>query len=350
MGRLTLRMLKFRGRIFLYVCIEASQERVGDRIGHESFSQDESEPFCVRRQRPAGAGQQNAYHDESVDLFHGSRIPDLACREGLCHEDRSKMNEPATQRFLRDICARFHFRAMRADSVAFTTAPCPVGSAVGVRARAKQQRQVDDTRTIISALLGCWSEPTLAVARRIGVTKSELDDYLTGQGTSTEDVLARLKTVVGLVNRHIPCADDTTRPATATTSYVLFGGNAPERVSAAYDLLIGGNSNGFSVEIVPRGRAPAPRWRYVVVMRESIKPSLMCLARFGRGARMLERGQLARFRGEHAVAPAFFDAIEGLRTGVEQRPTRALSAMRELCEAWPSDIDEIRTAPSTATT
>jgi len=87
------------------------------------------------------------------------------------------MNEPATQRFLRDVGARFHFRAMRADSAALTTAPCPVGKAAGVPAGAKRQRQVDDTRTIISALLGCWSEPSLAVARRIGVTKGELDDY-----------------------------------------------------------------------------------------------------------------------------------------------------------------------------
>lgn len=247
-----------------------------------------------------------------------------------------------TLRYARHVGARFQFRAMLADTDAFDTALTRVGEVNRTATRETRAGRVDDVRTTIAALLGCWPEPSLAVAARIGVTKSELDAYLVGQRAINESALTRLAKVTGFDRLRDACTSDANRSAMTGISYVLFGSNTPERVSAAYDVLIGGDPAGVSVEVVPGGRAPAQRWRYLLIMRDSQPPSLMCLARTGRSARMLDTGQLAGFRGELAVAAGFYDALETLRTMVEQRPTRVLSAMGGFCEAWAQDIDRVR--------
>lgn len=289
-------------------------------------------------------------HGQSVDCFCPDRIPVLEggqnptveVRSGFGRDDSEMTVQQDILRCSRHVGARFQFRAMFADTDAFDTASTRVGEADRTVAREEREGRVDDVRTTIAALLGCWPEPSLAVAARIGVKKAELDAYLAGQRAITDGALTRLARITGFDPMHGACSGDANHSVTTGISYVLFGSNTPERVTAAYDVLIGEDPTAVSVEVVPDGHAAAQRWRYLLILRESRPPSLMCLARTGRSARMLDTGQLARYRGELAVAAGFYDAFETLRIWVEQRPTCVLSAMGRFCEAWAQDIDRVR--------
>jgi hypothetical protein len=201
--------------------------------------------------------------------------------------------------------------------------------------------QVANAREIVSALLGCWPEPLLAVARRVGLTKGELDAWLAGNGALPRNALARLMAIFGLTflqGEQSEHEADAARPVTTGERYVLLAGNASERVSTVYNFLIGADAAGASVELVPAGRSPAHCWRYLLIMRQPDAPSLICFPRIGRSARMLDNGQLAGFCGQLAVNPDFYGAVQASRTDLEQRPTRALEAMRGLCGQFAEDI------------
>jgi hypothetical protein len=268
--------------------------------------------------------------------------------------------EQGALRFLRDVSLRIQLRGMTTDRDAFTDTLTPVEEAdvaviPGKRGYPDRQQisgqnlacpqvvtmREDDARKIISALLGCWPEPSLAVAKRVGVGKIGLDSYLAGQGTLPGAALSRLMAVFGLAPVHRERLTDAKRPVTTVEHYVLLAGNAPERVSTAYDFLVGEDPIRSSVEIVPAGRAPDHRWRYLLIMRQPDIPSLICFPRIGHSAWMLDEGQLPQFRGQLAVGLAFYDAVEALRADVEQRPTRVLEAMRGLYGTWEADIGQI---------
>jgi hypothetical protein len=253
---------------------------------------------------------------------------------------------------LRSVGSRFRVEPRVADGVD-ATAVVSVEEARGAhphirlpeRSAASVQKvaaREDNLGEIVSALLGCWPEPLLAVARRVGVTKAALDAYLARKGTLPDDTLSRLMAVLGLTftlnGEHLADAD---RFVKSVERYVLFAGNTPRRVSRAYDFLIGGDRKAASVELVPAGHAPGHLWRYLVVMRQPDAPSLICFPRYGRSAEMLERGQLTWFHGRLAVDPAFYNAVEAMRAGVEQRPTRVLHAMRGLYSLRAADIAQI---------
>jgi hypothetical protein len=268
--------------------------------------------------------------------------------------------EQGALRFLRNVSLRFQVRGMTTDRDAFAGTLTPVEEAdvvviPGKRGYPDGQQipgqnlaspqvvtmREDDAREIISALLGCWPEPSLAVAKRVGVAKIELDAYLAGQASLSDAALSRLMAVFGLTSVHRERLTDEKRPVTTVEHYVLLAGNAPERVSKVYDFLLGDDPVRSSVELVPAGRAPGHRWRYLLIMRQRDIPGLICFPRIGRSARMLDEGQLPQFRGQLAVGPAFYDAVEALRADVEQRPTRVLEAMRELYRTWAADIGQI---------
>jgi hypothetical protein len=274
--------------------------------------------------------------------------------------DLKTAREEGALRFLRNVSLRFQVRGMTTDRNAFggTLAPVeeadvavipgkrgyPDGQQISDKNLAFPQvvtMREDDAREIISALLGCWPEPSLAVAKRVGVAKIELDSYLAGRATLPDAALSRLMAVFGLTSVHRERLTESKRPVTTVEHYVLLAGNAPERVSTVYDFLVGEDPIRSSVELVPAGRAPGHRWRYLLIMRQPDIPSLICFPRIGHSARMLDEGQLPQFRGQLAVGLAFYDAVEALRADVEQRPTRVLEAMRGLYGTWEADIGQI---------
>ena len=253
---------------------------------------------------------------------------------------------------MRSVGSRFRVEPRVADGVD-ATAVVPVEEARGahphVRVPDRNSASVQNVATgednlgeIVFALLGCWPEPLLAVARRVGVTKAALDAYLARKGALPDETLSRLMAVLGLTfASNGEQLTDAKRFVKSVERYVLFAGNAPQRVSRAYDFLIGGDRKAASVELVPAGHAPGHLWRYLVVMRQRDVPSLICFPRLGRSAELLERGQLTQFHGRLAVDSAFYDAVEAMRAGVEQRPTRVLHAMRGLYSMRAADISRI---------
>ncbi|KAA1001652.1 hypothetical protein FVF58_38995 [Paraburkholderia panacisoli] len=268
--------------------------------------------------------------------------------------------EQGALRFLRNVSLRLQLRRVATDRDAFADTLTPVEEAdvAGIPGKRgyPDGRQIlgqelafpqvvtireDDAREIISALLGCWPEPSLAVAKRVGMAKIELDSYLAGQATLSDAALSRLMAVFGLTSVHHERLTGAKRPVTTVEHYVLLAGNAPERVSTVYDFLVGEDPIRSSVELVPAGHAPGHRWRYLLIMRQPDIPSLICFSRIGRSARMLDEGQLPQFRGQLAVGLAFYDAVEALRADVEQRPARVLEAMRGLHGTWEADIGQI---------
>ncbi|CAB3809452.1 hypothetical protein LMG28614_07036 [Paraburkholderia ultramafica] len=268
--------------------------------------------------------------------------------------------EQGALRFLRNVSLRFQVRGMIADRKAFAGTLAPVEEAnvaiIPGKGGYPDGQQIpgqnlafpqvvtlreDGAREIISALLGCWPEPSLAVAKRVGVAKIELDSYLAGQTTLSDAAMSRLMAVFGLTSVHRERLTGAKRPVTTVEPYVLLAGNAPERVSTVHDFLVGEDPIRSSVELVPAGRAPGHCWRYQLIMRHADIPSLICFPRIGRSARILDEGQLPQFRGQLAVGPAFYHAVEAMRADVEQRPTRVLEAMRALYRTWAADIGQI---------
>jgi hypothetical protein len=225
-------------------------------------------------------------------------------------------------------------------SLAPATGTAPIEMAAAASPQAIAPRE-DECGEIVSALLGCWPEPLLAVARRIGVTKAELDAWLAGKGILPCEALSRLMSVFGLASLHKEHAACAKRPVTTAGQYVLLAGNEPQRVSRAYTFLIGRCAKAASIELLPAGHLPANRWRYLLVMRQPGLAGLICFPRTGRSARMLESGQLPRFHGQIPVAPALYDAIEALRADVEQRPARVLKAMGEMHALRTTEIAQV---------
>jgi hypothetical protein len=194
---------------------------------------------------------------------------------------------------------------------------------------------------IVSALLGCWPEPILVVARRVGVTKPELDAYLAGQSGVSEAIISRLMQELGLrYDRETLLADGSYRVA-SINYYVLIAGNAMQRVLDAYDFLMDRGDQPRSVELVPSDQSPGHRWRYLLITHQSEMPSLICFARIGRAASLLERGQLTAFQGRFNVDPALYAAVASLRKEVEQQPSRAMCAMRGFYDRWKTDVSQI---------
>jgi hypothetical protein len=255
-------------------------------------------------------------------------------------------------RLLRHAGMRFVLAKTAAGGNAFTpaqvAAPCARNARVD---NARQDRdplsstiatlQAANARDIVSALLGCWPEPSLAVARRAGITKVELHAWLAGTGVLPDDALSCLMAIFGLtpLNR-VRCESgaDAESPVATARHYVLIAGNAPERVATIHNVLIGASPIGASAELVPAGHAPGHCWRYLLIMRQRGIPSLICFPRIGRSARILDNGDLEGFCGQITVNPNFYDAVQALRAAVEQRPTRVLSAMCALHRARAADI------------
>lgn len=197
---------------------------------------------------------------------------------------------------------------------------------------------------IVCALLGCWPEPLLTVAKRVGTPNRALDSYIAGKAALDELVLSRLMKLVGLKYDYGKLLKDGTHPVTSAEHYVLIAGNETERVLNAYNFLIGQGQPKNSVELLPAGGTPGYRWRYLLIIRDSEIPSLICFPRIGRAASVLERGQLTDFHGEYFVNPIFYDAIALLRADVEQRPSKVLVAMEGLYERWQIDVTQIGAA------
>jgi hypothetical protein len=197
---------------------------------------------------------------------------------------------------------------------------------------------------IVRALLGCWPEPLLAVAKRVGMPIHALDSYIAGEVALDEHVLSRLMKLVGLEYETGKLLRDGTHPVTSAEHYVLIAGNETERVLDAYRFLIERGRATTSVELLPAGRTPGHRWRYLWITRVSEVPSLICFPRIGLAASLLERGQLIDFRGRYSVDPIFYDAVASLRAHVEQQPGRVLVAMEGFCKRWQSDVTQIGAA------
>jgi hypothetical protein len=257
------------------------------------------------------------------------------------------MREQGAWQHLRNVGLRFQAGGLSAARHASVALQVPGGEAdnlfsnPGPGAERTAAARPDTVPGIVSALLGCWPEPSLAVARRVGLAKAELDAWIAGKAALPEEALARLIALFGLTCLCREPLADAPRPVNPARHYVLFAGNAPERVSKAYDFVMGDAPAADSVELLPAGHAPAYRWRYLLLVRGREVPALICFPRIGRSVRMLERAQLARFHGELAVDPSFYGAVEALRAEVEQRPTRVLEAMRGFGTKWLTDIEHI---------
>lgn len=152
----------------------------------------------------------------------------------------------------------------------------------------------------------------------------------------------RLETLTILDGEQCEQEADVRLPVKTGEHYLLLAGDTLEHVATVYDFLIGGDPAGASVELVPAGRAPGHRWRYLMIMRQSAVPSLICFPRIGRSARMLENGKLARFCGQIAVNPDFYDTVQALRAHLEQRPTLVREAMNQLYTQCANDIVQTR--------
>ncbi|MFM0504819.1 hypothetical protein [Paraburkholderia caffeinilytica] len=269
------------------------------------------------------------------------------------------MGEPAALRFFRGVGSRFHASAVDTGrhapavpvtrvaerSVTAYRGQCGVpgerpagGNASTPNVAAGRD---DNAAEIVSALLGCWPEPWLAVASRAGVTKVELDAWLARKGTLADDVLSRLMSIFGLTYPRCERAGEAADSAANAGHYMLFAGNSPERVTRAYAFVTAGDPDAASVELIPAGRTPEHRWRYLLILRGADIPSLICFPRVGRSAQLLELGRLARFHGQFAVSADFYEAVQALRADVEQRPTRVLHAMRTLHRVHAGDIARI---------
>jgi hypothetical protein len=159
-----------------------------------------------------------------------------------------------------------------------------------------------------------------------------------------EHVLSRLMKLLGLEYDDGKLLKDGTHPVMSVEHYVLMAGNETERVLDAYHFLIEGGQATTSVELLPSGRTPGHRWRYLWITRYSEIPSLICFPRIGRAASLLERGQLIDFRGRYSVDPIFSDAVASLRADVEQQPSRILVAMERFYKRWQSDVTQIGAA------
>ena len=83
---------------------------------------------------------------------------------------------------------------------------------------------------IVRALLGCWPEPLLAVAKRVGMPIRALDSYIAGEAALDERVLSRLMKLLGLEYDDGKLLKDGTHPVTSVEHYVLIAGNETERV------------------------------------------------------------------------------------------------------------------------
>jgi hypothetical protein len=197
---------------------------------------------------------------------------------------------------------------------------------------------------IVCALLGCWPEPLLTVAKRVGTANRALDSYIAGKAALDEHVLSRLMKLVGLKYDYGKLLKDGTHPVTSAERYVLIAGNETERVLNAYNFLIEQGQAKTSVELVPAGGTPGHRWRYLLITRYSEIPSLICFPRIGRAASVLERGQLIDFHGQYFVDPIFYDAVALLRADVEQQPSKVLVAMEGFYERWQIDVTQIGAA------
>jgi hypothetical protein len=197
---------------------------------------------------------------------------------------------------------------------------------------------------IVRALLGCWPEPLLAVAKRVGMPIRALDSYIAGEAALDERVLSRLMKLLGLEYDDGKLLKDGTHPVTAVEHYVLIAGNETERVLDAYHFLIERGQATTSEELLPAGRTPGHRWRYLWITRYSEIPSLICFPRIGRAASLLERGQLIDIRGRHSVDPIFYDAVASSRADVEQQPSRVLVATEGFYKRWQSDVTQIGAA------
>ena len=273
----------------------------------------------------------------------------------LCLDLMAKMKRQHPPRLIRPADKRFSVLDATVDRAA--VAPAHDGFTGQEHERACSARATQDStcfgdvapqaahaREVISALLGCWPEPALAVARRVGVSKAELDAWLAGKGVLPGEALSHLMTIFGLTFLHgEQCGQeaDARSPVTIGEHYVLLAGNASERTATGYDFLIGKDPAAASVELVPAGRAPGHRWRYLMIVRQSDVPSLICFPRIGRSARMLDNGKLTRFLGRLAVNPNFYDTVQALRADLEQRPTRVLEAMHGLYTQCATDIEQI---------
>jgi hypothetical protein len=194
---------------------------------------------------------------------------------------------------------------------------------------------------IVCALLGCWPEPLLTVAKRVGTANPALDSYLAGKAALDEHALSRVMKLLGLKYDYGKRLKDGTHPVTSTERYMLIAGNETERVLNAYNFLIGQGQTKTSVELLPASGTPGHRWRYLLITGHSEIPSLICFPRIGRAASVLERGQLSNFHGQYLVDPIFYDAVALLRADVEQQPCKVLVAMGGFYERWQVDVTQI---------
>ncbi len=155
----------------------------------------------------------------------------------------------------------------------------------------------DNAAEIAKNLVACWPNPPAEIARYAGITLRELQWFTSGKASLDRHARFDLEALLGIeydecMGRYIEVGP-----------YVLVA-NKPLALKEVYEGISGGG-DACPCEIVPHQGTADPSWRYVLINRYGVPPSIVMAPR---GAKTTERlpDLLMNYDGTRAVAPEFY--------------------------------------------
>jgi len=136
----------------------------------------------------------------------------------------------------------------------------------------------DNAAELAKNLVACWPNPPAEIAKAVGITRKELQWYLSGKASLETRKRLNLESILGIG------VDISRRSLVGAGPYVLMA-NTPLALREAYEVLSHGG-DASPCEIIPRGGAADPSWRYVLICMYGEPPSIVMAPR---GAKITDR-------------------------------------------------------------
>lgn len=183
----------------------------------------------------------------------------------------------------------------------------------------------DDASRLVSNMIQCWPNPPDEIADSLGMTEDELEDYLSENGSYDPDTEVELMELFGIEYEEMIDGFLMHGP------YVLVA-RSPSALEAVYlTLTCGGDA--YPCEIIPDKGMADPSWRYVLINRYDLLPSIVMAPRGEKITDDLPR-LLLNYGGIWTVPRDFFRCIVSTCAHACIAPDFNSAAMMEFCELY----------------